>query len=90
MGGTTPQLQRKSTWAQGCDMGCQRCLPCRCAPRGWVGVSNAEVGQLIMMGVVCSFMEELSLQLDVSVHNAKILRGRWMMDMLLQKSIVDS
>lgn len=34
MGGTAPQLQRKSRWAQGCNTGCQTCLPHRCAPPG--------------------------------------------------------
>lgn len=75
MGGTAPQLQQKSRWAQGCNMGCQTWLSHRCAPPGG-GASNTEIGQLILMGVACKFMEELSLQLDVSVYNAKILIGK--------------
>lgn len=71
MNGTTPQLQRKSGWAQYMTQGTK-------------GISHVDVPlgysrniELILMGVAWSFMDQLLLQLNVSDNNAKMLIDRY-------------
>lgn len=74
MNGTTPQLQRKSGWAQYVTQGTKGISHVD-VPLGYS--RNIEMGQLILMGVAWNFTDQLLLQLNVSDNNAKTLIGRY-------------